>query len=109
MNALVGKYFIGDIDGVVKSGRVEAVLNDTHYLVRYDNDVFTDPPLLPASLAVVGVYSMTANECDGCEGAPSWNFFDSKEERAAYHDIIMRAYNEAQPPRVVPIAPKRTH
>jgi hypothetical protein len=100
MSAITGKYFIGVYDECMRSGVVEAVINDDHYLVRFDELIgFDDGSKWPEALAVVAVANMVGG---GDEGPPSWWLFDNLEQRAKYETWL----NEPPPdlkPRVVPL------
>jgi hypothetical protein len=76
MTVLVGKYFIGVHDGGVRSGIVEAAIDATHYLVRFD-----DSPCV----AMVPVSDMFWGGMDKDEPRP-WAFFDDQEQRARYDE-----------------------
>jgi hypothetical protein len=102
MNALVGKYFVGVYDGCMRSGIVEAAVDATHYLVRFDGLISfpDDPPLVLALVPVGGMLSC------GCEDAPPpWAFFDDKEQRARYDAWLKEPPKEDRTPRVVPLKP----
>ena len=98
MTALVGKYFIGVHYGGLRSGIVEAAIDATHYLVRFDDLIgFTDGSKWPVSLAVVPISDMTQGGMDKDE-PPPWAFFDDQEQRARYEKWL------SEPPtRVVPL------
>jgi hypothetical protein len=86
MTALIGKYFIGFHDGGLRSGIVEAAIDVTHYLVRFDDFIgFTDGSKWPPSLAVVPIGVMTL-DCMHEQDPPPWLFFDDQEQRARYED-----------------------
>src|SRR5258708_5635596 len=60
--ALNGKYFLGVHDECMRSGVVEAAVNDGHYLVRFDDLVgFGDGSKWPEALAVVAITSMVGS------------------------------------------------
>jgi hypothetical protein len=104
MNALVGKYFIGVHDGGMRSGIVEAAIDATHYIVRFDDLVgFTDGSKWPVSLAVVPISEMTQGGMDKDE-PPPWEFFDDEEQRARYEDWLNEPPKD-RTPRVVPLKP----
>jgi hypothetical protein len=94
---MIGKYFIGVHDEVMHEGIIEARISD-HYLVRFDGFTSTDGPVCPERLAVIPVANMVGH-CKDCP--PSWDLFDTIEQRAAY-----LAWLDAPPadkPRVVHI------
>jgi len=100
MSAISGKYFLGVHDECMRSGVVEAAVNDNHYLVRFDDLILGDGSKWPEALAVVAITNMVGSGDD--EGPPAWWFFDNLEQRAKYE-----AWLNAPPPdlksRVVPI------
>ena len=98
MTALIGKYFIGVHYGGLRSGIVEAAIDATHYLVRFDDLIgFTDGSKWPVSLAVVPISDMVQGGMDEDE-PPPWAFFDDQEQRARYEKWL------SEPPtRVVPL------
>ena len=60
--ALNGKYFLGVHDECMRSGVVEAAVNDDHYLVRFDDLIgFGDGSKWPEALAVVAITSMVGS------------------------------------------------
>jgi hypothetical protein len=88
MTALVGKYFIGVHDGAMRSWIVEAAIDATHYIVRFDDLIgFTDGSKWPVSLAVVPISDMTQGGMDEDE-PPPWAFFDDQEQRARYDKTV---------------------
>jgi hypothetical protein len=99
--ALIGKYFLGVHDDGMRSGVVEAIVNDGHYLVRFDDLVgFTDGSKWPEAMAVVAVTDMVGSGDD--DKPPPWWFFDNSEQRAKYETWL----NEPPPDlklRVVPL------
>ena len=106
MTALVGKYFIGVHYGGLRSGIVEAAIDATHYLVRFDDLIgFTDDSKWPVSLAVVPISDMVQGGMDEDE-PPPWAFFDDQEQRARYYDKWSSEPPTDRTPRVVPL-PKR--
>jgi hypothetical protein len=78
---LIGKYFIGIHDDGLRSGVVEAAVNDTHFLVRFDRFFCA---AAPEPLAVVPIAEMISIVHGDDEFTMCWNFFDSEEQRAAY-------------------------
>jgi hypothetical protein len=96
-NPLVGKYFVGVHDEAMRSGIVEAAIDERHYLVRFDDLIgFTDGTRWPESLAVVAIDDMVRAGRDGADDIPPpWEFFDDIEKRRAY-DAWM---NEPTPDR----------
>ena len=106
MTALVGKYFFGVHDGAMRSGIVEAAIDATHYIVRFDDFIgFTDGSKWPVSLAVVPIGDMTQGGMDEDE-PPPWAFFDDQEQRARYNDKWSSEPPTDRTPRIVPL-PKR--
>ena len=102
MTALVGKYFIGVHDGSMRSGIVEAAIDASHYLVRFDDLIgFTDGSKLPLSLAVVPISYMTSGAMEK-DDPPSWAFFDDQEQRARYEEWLSEPPTD-RTPRVVPL------
>jgi hypothetical protein len=84
MTALIGKYFIGVHDGVMRSGCVEAAIDATHYLVRFDDLIgFSDGSKMPPSLALVPISHMIS-EGDDNHSPPAWAFFDDREQAGCY-------------------------
>lgn len=75
--ALVGKYFIGVHDDILRAGIVEAAIDATHYLVR-----FTDESKSPPAMAMVPLKYMSMSGLD--IEPPPWSFFDTPEQRAEY-------------------------
>jgi hypothetical protein len=106
-NPLVGKYFIGVHDEAMRSGIVEAAIDDRHYLVRFDDLIgLTDGTRWPESLAVVAIDDMARTGRDGDENVPPpWEFFDDIEKRRVY-DAWMNEPTPDRKPRVVPLRPK---
>ena len=105
MTALVGKYFIGVHYGGLRSGIVEAAIDATHYIVRFDDFIgFTDGSKWPVSLAVVPIGDMTQGGMDEDE-PPPWRFFDDQEQRARYEKWLTEPPTD-RTPRIVPL-PKR--
>ena len=92
---LNGKYFLGVHDESMRSGLVEAAVNDDLYLVRFDDLVgFTDGSKWPEALAVVAVADMVGS---GDDTPPPWLFFDNLEQRARYE-----AWLNVPPPDLKP-------
>jgi hypothetical protein len=91
MTVLIGKYFIGVHDGSMRSGIVEAAIDATHYLVRFDES---------PSLTVVPVSDMFWGG-DKDEPRP-WAFFDDQEQRARYNEWTNEPPTD-RTPRVVPL------
>ena len=103
MTALVGKYFIGVHYGGLRSGIVEAAIDATLYLVRFDDLIgFPDGSKWPPSLAVVPISYMTLGDMDEDE-PPPWAFFDDQEQRARYEDYWLSEPPTDRTPRVVPL------
>lgn len=101
MNALVGKLFCGVYEGSMRSGIVEAMLNGTHYLVRFDQFIgFTDGTKWPKYLAIVPINDMLSSHDE--EGPPAWVFFDTTDQRERY-DEWMDDLPAETVVRVVPI------
>ena len=106
MTALIGKYFIGVHYGGLRSGIVEAAIDATHYLVRFDDLIgFTDDSKWPVSLAVVPISDMVQGGMEE-DDPPPWAFFDDQEQRARYYDKWSSEPPTDRTPRVVPL-PKR--
>jgi hypothetical protein len=98
MTALVGKYFIGVHDDSMRSGIVEAAIDATHYLVRFDDLIgFTDGSKWPPSMASVSISDMS-----GMDEPPPWSFFDNPEQRATYEAWVNEPPTDRKP-RVVPL------
>jgi hypothetical protein len=96
--AMIGKYFIGVHDEALHSGIIEAQISDHYYLVRFDGFTSTDGPVCPERLAVIPVANMVGR-CKDCP--PSWDLFDTIEQRAAYQAWLDEP--SADKPRVVQI------
>jgi|SRR5215831_18961698 len=76
---LVGKCFLG-VDEHAGPGIVEAMIDDTHYLVRLDADGD-----LPERVYVVSIHDMARPGSTGKDDQmPPWLFFDTIEHRAKY-------------------------
>jgi hypothetical protein len=97
MTALVGKYFIGVYyDDGMRSGIVEAAIDATHYLVRFDDLIdFADSSKWPPSLVVVPISAMISGGVD--EWPPPWRFFDDQEQRARYGDWLNQPPTDPKP------------
>jgi hypothetical protein len=94
---LIGKYFIAPFPHW--DGRVEALINDGHYLVRFD--VGSDSS--PEALAVVALSDMVrAGRENEEEGLAHWLFFDAVEQRARFR-AWLDAPEDPNKPRVVPM------
>jgi hypothetical protein len=94
---LIGKYFIAPFPHW--DGRVEALINDGHYLVRFD--VGSDGS--PEALAVVALSDMVrAGRENEEEGLAHWLFFDTIEQRARFR-AWLDAPEDPNKPRVVPM------
>jgi hypothetical protein len=101
MTALVGKYFIGLHSESMRSGIVEAAIDATHYLVRFDDFIgFTDGSKWPPTMAVVPISDMSLSGMD--IEPPPWCFFDNPEQRATYEAWINEPPTDRKP-RVVPL------
>jgi hypothetical protein len=104
MSAIIGKYFLGVHDESMRSGVVEAAVNDDHYLVRFDDLIgFADGSKWPESLAVVAVTDMVGAGDD--DKPPPWLFFDNPEQRARYDAWLSEPPTDPKP-RVVPLRRK---
>ncbi len=108
MSALIGKYFIGVHDECMRSGIIEAAVNEHDhpviYLVRFDELIgFTDGSKWPEALALVPISNMMGN--GGDDGPPPWWFFDNAEQRAKYDAWLSEPEPEdpTGKPRVVSI------
>jgi hypothetical protein len=100
-NVLVGKYFLG-VDPLSGPGIVEAVIDDSHYLVRFDSDGG-----IPESLAVVAISDMARAGGTGNENEPlPWLFFDTVEQRAKYIAGMNEPPDGPGKPRIVPLRPR---
>jgi hypothetical protein len=94
---LIGKYFIATFPHW--DGRVEAVIDDGHYLVRFDPGSDGSPE----AFAVVALDDMVrAGREDEEEGPAHWLFFDTAEDRAKFR-AWMEAPEDPNKPRVVPM------
>ena len=106
MTALVGKYFFGVHDGAMRSGIVEAAIDATHYIVRFDDFIgFTDGSKWPPSLAVVPIGEM-AGAADAAmdeDKPPPWYFFDDQDQRARYEEWL----NQPSKPQVVRLVDRK--
>jgi hypothetical protein len=101
MSALSRKYFLGVHDECMRSGIVDAAVNDDHYLVRFDDLVgFSDGSKWPEALAVVAITDMVGS--GGDDGPPPWWFFDNPEQRARYDAWLTEPPPDLKP-RVVPL------
>jgi hypothetical protein len=97
LELLVGKYFIATFPHW--DGRVEAVIDDVHYLVRFDPGSDGSPE----AFAVVALDDMVrAGREDEEEGPGPWLFFDTAEERAKFR-AWMEAPEDPNKPRIVPM------
>ena len=114
MNALVGKYFIGVYDGCMRhllrgdsglvlyrSGIVEAAIDATNYLVRFDG-LISFPGHPPLVLALVPIAEMISCNCEGAP--PPWTFFDNEEQRVRF-DAWMKETPKDRTPSVVSLKP----
>jgi hypothetical protein len=100
-NVLVGKYFLG-VDPLSGPGIVEAVIDDSHYLVRFESDGG-----IPESLAVVAISDMARAGGTGQEDEPPpWLFFDTVEQRAKYIAWMNEPPDGPGKPRIVPLRPR---
>jgi hypothetical protein len=98
LDLLVGKYFLApfphDEDGIV-----EAVIDDGHYLARFE----AGSDGRPEAFAVVALSDMVRAGNIGEEGeVPHWLFFDSPEQRTKYRAWIHNP-DEPNKLRVVPM------
>jgi len=92
---LVGKYFIAPFPHW--DGCVEAVINEGHYLVRFD--VGSDGS--PEALAVVALSDMVRAGREDKEPG-HWLFFDTPEQRAKFRAWLNEP-TDPDKPRVVPM------
>jgi len=100
-NALVGKYFLG-VDPHSGPGVVQAVIDESHYLVHFDSDNG-----IPESLAVVAISDMARAGGTGREDEPPpWIFFDTAEQRAKYIAWMNEPPDGSGKPRIVPLRPR---
>jgi hypothetical protein len=83
----------------IGTGRVEAVIDDDHYLVRFDPGSDGSPE----AFAVVALDDMVrAGREDEEEGPVHWLFFDTAEDRAKFR-AWMETPEDPNKPRVVPM------
>ncbi len=100
---LNGKFFLGVYDDCMRSGVVEAAVNDDHYLVRFDDLIgFGDGSKWPEALAVVAITNMIGS--GGDEGPTPWWFFDNLEQRAKYEAWLSEPPRDLKP-SVIPLRP----
>jgi hypothetical protein len=84
---------MGIYNDALRSGIIEAAVNDSHYLVRFDKFIgFTDGSTFPESLAVVPIAEMIGIVHGDDDMPMSWEFFDNPQQRAEY-----QAWLEAPP------------
>jgi hypothetical protein len=100
--ALIGKYVIATFPHP-QTGIVEAAVDDTHYLVRFDGGGGSATE--PETLQVVAISDMARAGGTGRDDEPPpWLFFDDVEQRSKFLTWL----NEMPPdgkPRVVPPRP----
>ena len=82
--ALIGRYFLGFHGECWRSGIVESVIDDDHYLVRFNDVVrMNDGSPWPESFAVVAISEIAGATRNGDGDAPQpWLFFDDVEKQA---------------------------
>jgi hypothetical protein len=103
--ALVGKYFIGVHGGSMRSGIIEAAINDSFYLVRFDELVgFTDGSKWPEAMAVAALSDMVMAGTADDDKPPPWCFFDTADQRAKYDAWGIEPTPDRKP-RIVPLRP----
>jgi hypothetical protein len=102
-SVLVGKYFVSEHDGCVRSGVIEAEIGDNiHYLVRFNDDLITaDDDKWPMSLAVVPIDLMSVG-CAHQQDTITWKLFDTPEQLADC-DKWVRKPPEERKPRIIPL------
>ncbi|MGA7074530.1 hypothetical protein, partial [Bradyrhizobium sp.] len=101
VSSIKGKYFLGVHAESMRSGIIEAAVNDGHYLVRFDTLVgFTDGSRWPEALAIVAVTDMVGSGVD--DRPPPWLFFDNLDQRATYENWLNEPPTDTKP-RVVPL------
>ena len=84
----------------MRSGIIEAAIDQAHYLVRFDELIgFTDGSKWPPSMAVVPLSRML--EGDDEDAPPPWLFFDDPDSRARYEAWIAEETPD-RGPRIVP-------
>ena len=91
-NPLVGKYFIGVHDGVIRSGRISATISSAHYLIS-----FAEQDDEPISQAVVTLCTISGEDE---EDAVAWYLFETVEQCQAYQrwlDDIRSETTETEP------------
>jgi hypothetical protein len=100
-SAISGKYFLGVHYDCMRSGIVEAAVNDGHYLVRFDDLIgFGDGSRRPEAQAVVAIADMVGSGDE--DGPPPWWFFDNFDQRAKY-DAWLNERPADLKARVVPL------
>src|SRR6266566_50998 len=104
--ALIGKYFLGVFDDCWRSGIVESVIDDDHYLVRFNAVVqMNDGSPWPESLAVVAITEIAGAIRNGDDDAPPrWLFFDDVERQQAYEAWLNEPAADRKP-QIVPLRP----
>ena len=100
-NPLVGKFFIGVHDWGMRSGIVEAAIDDRHYLIRFDNvaGVTND---WPTSMGIASIEAMIGSPSE--DDPPAWNLFDTEEQRSKYTTWVNQEPEGG--PRIVRLNPK---
>lgn len=104
-NPLVGKFFIGVHDGSMRSGVIDAAVDDQRYLLRFDNlvgAVFD----WPASMGISSIENMLGSFGSDEEGTPAWDIFETEEQRSTFNTWINQEVEGATGPRVVRFGPK---
>jgi hypothetical protein len=100
-NALVGKYFLATVP-FTGPGIVEAIIDDSHYLVRYDADGG-----MPEHFMVVAIGDMVrAGFAGDDDQPPPWTFFDTIEQRTKFQ-AWMNEPADPNKPRLVPFKPRQ--
>jgi hypothetical protein len=98
LSQLVGKYFIAPFPH--QDGIVESVIDDAHYLVRFEAD--PGPGGMPESFAIIALSDMVrAGMKEEDDGPPCFLFFDEAEKRVKYRSWIEQP-SEPDKPRIPP-------
>ena len=99
---LIGKYCIGT-SPCAGPCRIEAAIDDEHYLVRFD----ADEGGVPEHLCVVALSDMVRAGCDD-DDPPPWLFFDSVEQRAKFLVYLNDEPTTPVNPKLMPMS-RRQH
>jgi len=97
---------LGVFDDCWRSGIVESVIDDDHYLVRFNAVVqMNDGSPWPESLAVVAITEIAGAIRNGDDDAPPrWLFFDDVERQQAYEAWLNEPAADRKP-QIVPLRP----